>query len=81
MQLVTFLFRGIEDVISILIRAAVAEGGVESLNCMVEAHTSSSRGILNQERLEDEVMVAWIGEDVMNCDSLVRETMMSFTSQ
>ena len=52
MQLVTFLFRGIEDVISILIRAAVA------LDCAVEAQTPSSRGILNQERLEDEVMVA-----------------------
>ena len=48
---------------------------------VLEVHNTSSRGILNQERLEDEVMVAWIGEDVMNCDSLVRETMISFTSQ
>ena len=71
--------------ISILIRAAVAKGGdeslVESMVIVVEAHTPSSKGKPNQESLEDEVMVAWIGEDVMNCDSLVRETMMSFTSQ
>ena len=64
-QLVNFLFRGIEDVISILIRAAVAKGGVESLVdsivCVLEAHNPSSRGILNQERLEDEVMVVWRG--------------------
>ena len=75
-----FLLSGIEDVISIFIRAAVAKGGVESLVesmvSVVEAHNTSSRGILHQERLEDEVMVVWNGEDVMNCDSLVRETMM-----
>ena len=57
------------------------EGGVESLVesmvSVVEAQTPSSTGILNQERLEDEVMVAWNGED----DSLVSETIISFTSQ
>ena len=56
------------------------EGGVESLVesmvSVVEAQTPSSTGILNQERLEDEVMVAWNGED----DSLVSETIMYFTS-
>ena len=48
---------------------------------VVKAHTPSSRWILNQERLYDEVMVDWKGEDVIHCDSLVSETMMSFTSQ
>ena len=41
--------------ISILIKAAVATGGVESLVesmvILVEAHTPSSIGILNQERV------------------------------
>ena len=73
-QLVNFLFRGIEDVISFLIKAAVAvaKGGVESLVesmvSVVEAQNLSSRGISNQESLEDEVMVAWNGKD---CHSLV----------
>ena len=79
------LYRGIADVISVLIRAAVAKGGVESvvesMVSVVEAHTPSSRGILNQERLEDEVMVAWNGEDVVHCDFLVKEALLSFTSQ
>ena len=48
---------------------------------VVESQTPSSRGILNQERLEDEVIVAWNGEDLMHCDSLVSETIISFTSQ
>ena len=51
---------GIEDILSILVRAAVAKGGVEavveSMVSVVEAHTPASRGILNQQRLEDEVM-------------------------
>ena len=62
MQLLNILFRGIDDVISILLRAAVAKGGVESLVesmvSVVKAHTPSSTGILNQERMEDEVMGA-----------------------
>ena len=76
---------GIEDIISILLRAAVAKGGVESvvesMVSVVEAHTPSSRGILNQERLADEITVAWNGEDVVHCDALVKEAMLSYTGQ
>ena len=49
--------------------AAVAKGSVESavdsMVSVVETHRSSSRGILNKERLEDETLVAWNGEDVV----------------
>ena len=58
---------GIEDVLRIFVRAAVAKGGVESvvesMVTVVEAHTPASRGILNQQRLEDEVMVTRNGEE------------------
>ena len=82
----TFFPSGIEDVLCILVRAAVAKGGVESvvesIVSVVEAHTPSSRGILNQERLNDEGLVAWSGdspvdhifpivEDVVHCNPLV----------
>ena len=54
----TFSSKGIQDALHILVQAAVAKGGVElvveSMVSVVEAHTLSSRGILNQERLEDE---------------------------
>ena len=62
-----------------MVRAAVAKGGVESIVesivSVVEAHTPASRGILNQQRLEDEVMVAWNGEETVHCDPLVREAL------
>ena len=54
----TFSSKGIQDALTILVQAAVAKGGVElvveSMVSVVEAHTLSSPGILNQERLEDE---------------------------
>ena len=81
----TFFSSGIEDVLSIVVRAAVAKGGVESVEesmvSVVEAHTPSSRGILKQERLEDESLVAWNGEDVVHCDPLVREALALYSSQ
>ena len=33
---------------------------------------------MNQERLEDEIMVAWNGEDPYHCDSVVQEAMNSY---
>ena len=56
---------------SILVLAEVAKGSVESaVNSVVsveQTHRSSSRGILDKERLEDETLVAWNGEDVVHC--------------
>ena len=79
------LFRGIEGVLSVLVRAAVAKGGMESvcesIMSVMEAHTPSLRAILNQERLEDEVMVAWNGEDVFHCDAVVKEALDSYWGQ
>ena len=79
------LYCGIEDVLSILLRAAVAKGGVESvvesMVSVVEAHTPPSRGILKQERLEDEALFAWNGEDVVHCDPLVREALALYCSK
>ena len=78
------LCRGIENILSILVRAAVAMGGVEavveSMVSVVEAHTPPSRSILNQERLENEVIVAWNGEDTFHCDPVVRESLASYWS-
>ena len=48
---------------------------------VVQTHRSSSRGILNKERLEDETLVAWIGEDVVHCDPLVREVLALYSSK
>ena len=67
-------YRGVEGVLSILVRAAVARGGLESvcetMVSVMEAHTPSLRGILDQRRLEDEILVAWNGEDVFHCDQV-----------
>ena len=58
----------------ILQRPAVARGGLESvcetMVSVMEAHTPSLRGILDQRRLEDEILVAWNGEDVFHCDQV-----------
>ena len=66
-------------------RAAVAKGGVESVvESMVsvgEAHTPASRGIILQNRLEDETIVSWNGEDVMHCDPIVKEDMRAYINQ
>ena len=41
---------------------------MDSMVIVVEAHTPSSQGIHNQERLKDETLVAWNWEDVVHCD-------------
>ena len=40
---------------------------------VTEAHTTSARSILNQKMFEDEIMVAWNGEDTFHCDAVVQE--------
>ena len=45
---------------------------------VVEAHTPSSRAILDQQRLEDEIQVAWNGEDTFHCDAVVTEALASY---
>ena len=78
-------FKGIEGVLSVLVRAAVAKGGVESV-CesmvgVMEAHTPSLRAILDQRRLEDELLVAWNGEDVYHCEAVVKEALGTYWGQ
>ena len=36
------------------------------------AHTPAGRVLLDQERLEDEIIVAWNGEDIYHCDEVVK---------
>ena len=88
-------------VLNFLVRTAVAKGGVESvvesMFSVVETDTPSSRGILKQERLEDERFVALYGMLVTvivtlwsgflwpsgqgDCDPLVREALSLYSSQ
>ena len=49
-------------------------GFPESMVSVVEAHTPASRAILDQQRLEDEVVVAWNGEDTFHCDPVVKKS-------
>ena len=76
------LYPGIQSVLSILVRAAVAMGGLESvcesMVSVVEAHTPAFRAILDQQRLEDEVIVAWNGEDTFHCDPVVKEALETY---
>ena len=73
------LFKGIEGVLSVQTLALVARGGVESvvesMASVMEAHTPASRGLLNQKRIEDEILVSWNGEDIYHCDGVLREAM------
>ena len=66
------VYEGVEGIVSILVNSVIVKGGVESvcesMVSVMEAHTPSNRVILNQERLEDEIMVSWNGED-----SIVRQ--------
>ena len=48
---------------------------------VVEAHTLASRGIIPQNRLEDETIVSWNGEDVMHCDPIVKDATRAYISQ
>ena len=45
---------------------------------VVEAHTPALRGLLNQERIEDEILVSWNGKDIYHCDGVVREAMKAY---
>jgi len=46
----------------------------------MEAHSSPLRGLLDQTRIENEMMVAWNGEDLYHCDSVVKEALESYLS-
>jgi hypothetical protein len=76
---------GVEGIISILVRGVIIKGGVESvcesMVSVMEAHTPSNRVLLNQEHLEDEIMVAWNGEDVFHCDPVCNEAMKNYWKQ
>ena len=69
-------YKGIEGILSILVRASVAMGGVESvcesMVSVMEAHTPTGRFLLDQERLEDEIILAWNREDIYHCDEVVK---------
>ena len=45
---------------------------------VMEAHTPAWRGLLNQKRIEDEILVSWNGEDIYHCDGVVREAMKAY---
>ena len=47
----------------------------------MEAHSSSLRGLTDQQRLEHEMMVAWNGENIYHCDSVVNEALDSYLSK
>ena len=38
----------------------------------------ANRGLLNQHRIEDEMMISWNGEDIYHCDGVVEETMRAY---
>ena len=42
----------------------------------MEGHSSSVRGITNQQRLDDQVWVALNGPEVVHCEGVVKEAMM-----
>ena len=62
--------------------ALVAKGGVESvvrvMVSVMEAHTPASRGLLIQQRIEDEMIVSWNREDICHCDDVVEKTMNTY---
>ena len=43
--------------------------------------THPIRAILNQDRLEDEITVAWNGEDEFHCDPIVQEALETYWSK
>ena len=70
------------DIGVLSVQTLVARGGVvsvvESMVSVMEAHTPASRGLLNQKRIEDEILVSWNGEDIYHCDGVVREAMKAY---
>ena len=75
-------YKGIEGVLSVQTLALVAKGGVESvvesMVSVMDAHTPASRGLLIQQRIEDEMIVSWNGEDIYHCDDVVEKTMNTY---
>jgi hypothetical protein len=70
------LYKDIEGVLSVLAKACVTSGVeaiVESWVSVLEGHSSSVRGITNQQRLEDELWVALNGPEVVHCEGVVKE--------
>ena len=45
---------------------------------MIVYRTLCVRGIIDQEKLENELLVAWNGEDVYQCDSIVKEALKTY---
>ena len=45
---------------------------------VMEAHSPASRGLLDQQRIEDEMCVSWNGEDIYHCDGVVGEAMRMY---
>ena len=78
-------FKGCEGVLSVLVKALVAKGGVESvvesMVSVMEAHSSPLRGLTDQTRIEDEMQIAWNGEDIYHCDSVVKEALEAYLSK
>ena len=70
---------------SVLVVALVAKGGVESvvesMVSVMEVHSSSLRGLTDQQRIEHGMMVAWNGENIYHCDSVVNEALDSYLSK
>ena len=45
---------------------------------VMEVHSPASRGLLDQQRIEDEMCVSWNGEDIYHCDGVVGEAMRMY---
>ena len=72
------LCKDIEGPLSILARASVTQGVeaiVESGVSIMENHNDPTRGIINQDRLINELWVAINGPEVAHCESIVRESL------
>ena len=55
------------------------ESLVESMVSLVEAHITSSRGIIFPKRLDDATIVSCYGEEIIHCFPLVKEAMRAYT--
>jgi hypothetical protein len=75
-------FRNIQSLLAILARASLCmglESIVESWVSVLEFHSSKIRN-LSQERLCAEAMIAINGPTVVNCDSVVAESLDSYSA-
>ena len=72
------LCKDIEGVLSVLARACLSQGVeaiVESWVFILERHSTSTRGITDQVRLENELRVAINGPEVQHCEGVIREAL------